>query len=60
MRWNRTELLDKLHIGGMFLLLLFVGFLSGRFASHSSLVIGSFGVAWRRRSLDSGAVLGAV
>jgi hypothetical protein len=51
MRWNRTELLDKLHIGGMFILLLFVGFLSGAFAFDSAYVFGAFVVAWRGGAL---------
>ena len=51
MKWNRTELLDKLHIGGMFILLLFVGFLSGAFALDSPSIFSVFVVAWRGGAL---------
>ena len=51
MKWNRTEFLDKLHLGGVFILLLFAGFLSGAFAIDSAYVISVFVVAWRGGSL---------
>ena len=51
MKWNRTELLDKLHIGGMFILLLFVGFLSGAFAIDSASIFSVFVMAWRGGAL---------
>lgn len=51
MKWNRTELLDKLHIGGVFILLLFVGFLSSGLAIDSPLIFSGFVVAWRGGSL---------
>ena len=46
MKWNRTEFLDKLHLGGVFILLLFAGFLSGVFAPDSAYGVSVFIVAW--------------
>jgi hypothetical protein len=51
MKWSRTEFLDKLHLSGVFILLLFASFRVGNSISNRPSIFGVFGMAWRGADL---------